>query len=63
MEIIGSKIKTEKGEGVIENIYLTELNLIMIKVRFNNFSDTSWVNYRLSELPEIKELILKSNER
>lgn len=59
MEIIGSKIKTEKGEGVIENIYLTELNLIMIKVRFNNFSDTSWVNYRLSELPEIKELMFR----
>lgn len=57
MEIIGSKIKLERGIGVVESIYLTELNLIMVRVRFDGF----WINYRLSELPDIKKILIETN--
>jgi len=57
-KIIGSVIETPKGKGVIEDIYITELNLLMIKVRFGSV----WTNYRLSELKEIQKIIFEANE-
>ena len=57
-KIIGSEIDTIKGKGIIEDIYITELNLIMVKVRFGKV----WTNYRLSELKEIQRIIFETNE-
>ena len=57
-KIIGSEIETEKGKGIIESIYITDLNLLMVKVRFGKV----WTNYRLSELKEIQSIIFKTNE-
>lgn len=57
-KIIGSVVKTPKGEGIIDGIYITELNLLMVKVRF----DKIWINYRLCELPEIQSIIFNANE-
>ena len=57
-KIIGSEVETEKGKGIIESIYITDLNLIMVKVRFGKV----WTNYRLSELKEIQRIIFETNE-
>jgi len=58
-KIVGSVIETPKGKGIIESIYITDLNLLMVKIRF---SGGVWVNYRLSELKEIQRVIFEANE-
>jgi len=57
-KIIGSEVTTIKGKGIVEDIYITELNLLMVRVRFGKV----WTNYRLSELKDIQRIIFETNE-
>jgi hypothetical protein len=52
-KIIGSEIKTKRGKGIVEKLYFTDLNILMVKVRY----DKVWVNYRIESLPEIKSKV------
>jgi hypothetical protein len=53
-KIIGSEIKTSNGKGVIEKIYFSELNYLMVKIKF----EEKWINYRIESLPEVKEKLV-----
>jgi hypothetical protein len=55
-KIIGTEINTYKGIGIIDKFYYTDLNILMVKIRFNKV----WVNFRVESLPDIKEKILNN---
>lgn len=42
-------VVTPNGEGVIESLTISELNYLMIRVRYND----RWVNYTVDKLEEI----------
>jgi hypothetical protein len=53
-KLIGTEIKTEKGVGVIDRFYFTDLNILMVKIKY----DKIWINYRIESLPELKNKLV-----
>jgi hypothetical protein len=53
-KLIGTEINTEKGIGIIDKFYYTDLNILMVKIKYNKI----WVNYRIDSLPELKNKVL-----
>lgn len=47
-DLIQKEIETPEGKGFIEQIYLTELGDIMMRIYFKN--KNKWTNVRLSNL-------------
>lgn len=47
-DLIQKEIETPEGKGFIEQIYLTELGEIMMRIYFKN--KNKWTNVRLSNL-------------
>lgn len=46
-------VVTPYGEGVIESLTISELNYLMVRVRYND----RWVNYTVDKLEEILNLV------
>lgn len=46
-------VMTPNGEGVIESLTISELNYLMVRVRY----DDRWVNYTVDKLEEILDLV------
>lgn len=46
-------VLTPSGEGVIESLTISELNQLMIKVRYED----KWINYSVGKVDELLDLV------
>lgn len=54
MSLLKKTVKTEAGIGKIDDIYITELGYVMIKVKFKSGdSGVRFVNYNLGTLQKL----------
>ena len=53
------KVTTEKGEGVIEDIILSELGFVQIKVKFPNKTYTTYSVTKIGDLLNNTDIKLK----
>jgi hypothetical protein len=53
--LIKRTVKTPSGNGKVEDIYITELGYVMIKVKLKESSGVKFVNYNIGVLEKLAQ--------